>query len=255
MERRSALRAVALGAAAILLPRSQSAGTGGLLRLPPASSLSLSIDDPRFTALRSVGGTVEISNLIVPGIQSVLPGAFPLALVRVDNAIVSALGKECPHNQCQVGSFNGEKFICPCHDSEFDAAGGLLAGPATRGLDSFPAVLVGSLLTVDGMPGDTLWNLTSVRAPTIPTNLELYPVYPQPVRHTMTVRWRQDVRSHVILCLLDMSGRLLRTIIDAEIAPGAHEYVVNTADLSSGVYELVLASGRYVEQRHVVVTR
>lgn len=45
----------------------------------------------------------------------------------------------CPHLGCR---FNWEqdanRFICPCHGSQFGPEGGKLAGPAPRGLDPLP---------------------------------------------------------------------------------------------------------------------
>jgi thiosulfate dehydrogenase (quinone) large subunit len=50
----------------------------------------------------------------------------------------TALSAVCPHAQCVVNTPKDGKLICPCHNSEFDAAtGALLAGPATRGLAKY----------------------------------------------------------------------------------------------------------------------
>lgn len=47
-----------------------------------------------------------------------------------------AVSAACPHLGCTV-SENSKRdgFICPCHGSEFSAAGAVLNGPAPRGLD------------------------------------------------------------------------------------------------------------------------
>jgi cytochrome b6-f complex iron-sulfur subunit len=45
-----------------------------------------------------------------------------------------ALDAVCPHLGClvEIGEDNG--FVCPCHDSRFDAGGQVLSGPATKSL-------------------------------------------------------------------------------------------------------------------------
>ncbi|MGB8266702.1 MAG: Rieske 2Fe-2S domain-containing protein [Candidatus Velthaea sp.] len=45
----------------------------------------------------------------------------------------------CPHLGCKyVWIAPQKKFICPCHNSQFDSFGTHLAGPALRGLDPLP---------------------------------------------------------------------------------------------------------------------
>lgn len=41
----------------------------------------------------------------------------------------------CPHLGCSVTA-KAEKFICACHNSEWDVQGATLAGPTPRGLDT-----------------------------------------------------------------------------------------------------------------------
>ena len=58
----------------------------------------------------------------------VLPGA--------GRRVVSAV---CPHEGCEVEWDGGQrKFLCPCHDSVFDADGARLAGPAQSDLARLP---------------------------------------------------------------------------------------------------------------------
>ena len=48
----------------------------------------------------------------------------------------------CPHAGCTVAYQRAAKIIaCPCHGSEFNAeTGGLIRGPATRGLTPIPVI-------------------------------------------------------------------------------------------------------------------
>ena len=72
--------------------------------------------------------------------KNVLLGA---AYVRKpsDNKI-EALSAVCPHLGCPVG-WNAPKqqFLCPCHDSYFDANGQIGKGPAKRGMDPLPVAV------------------------------------------------------------------------------------------------------------------
>ena len=64
--------------------------------------------------------------------------------------VVSAV---CPHEGCEVSWEAGERrFVCPCHDSRFGADGAVLTGPATRGLDEFPARVENGVLEIQYRP-------------------------------------------------------------------------------------------------------
>jgi Rieske Fe-S protein len=68
----------------------------------------------------------------------VLPGA--------ERRVVSAV---CPHEGCEVEWDTGQqKFLCPCHDSAFDASGARLEGPAQSDLVRMPTRLSGDALEI-----------------------------------------------------------------------------------------------------------
>ena len=64
--------------------------------------------------------------------------------------VVSAV---CPHEGCEVEWEPGARaFLCPCHDSRFDADGRRTTGPAERGLAQLPSRLNGDVLEVQFRP-------------------------------------------------------------------------------------------------------
>jgi len=52
-----------------------------------------------------------------------------------------AFTSTCTHEQCTVGDFRGGRIICPCHGSQYDAAGQVVVGPATQRLREFAVAL------------------------------------------------------------------------------------------------------------------
>jgi Rieske Fe-S protein len=48
-------------------------------------------------------------------------------------ACENGLDLACPHAGCQVNK-EGDKYVCPCHNSQFKLDGTLIQGPATTGL-------------------------------------------------------------------------------------------------------------------------
>ena len=56
---------------------------------------------------------------------------------NADNKIV-AFGPQCTHLACAYHwEASADKFVCPCHGSEFSVDGKVLMGPATRPLDRY----------------------------------------------------------------------------------------------------------------------
>jgi Rieske Fe-S protein len=62
---------------------------------------------------------------------------------RPDAQQLQALSSVCPHLGCAVG-WDGQTFLCPCHNSKWTATGALVAntGPAKRDLDPLPIEIV-----------------------------------------------------------------------------------------------------------------
>ncbi|MEX5294832.1 Rieske (2Fe-2S) protein [Kocuria sp. CPCC 205268] len=72
-----------------------------------------------------VGSAVTVDR---DGVQAVV--------ARPDPDTVVAFSPVCPHQGCMV-SPRQERYVCPCHSSQFDlATGEVLAGPATTGLEA-----------------------------------------------------------------------------------------------------------------------
>lgn len=89
--------------------------------------------------------------------------------------------------------------------------------------------------------------------------LDLAPARPNPAVRTTTLAWRLDAPAHARLTIHDLSGRLIRTLLDAPQDAGSHESTWDlTTDRGSrvpaGIYFYRLATRTHHESRRVVVT-
>lgn len=223
------------------------------------ATLTIDLNDPRFSALKNINGTVEITNAIAPGIQNELQANYPLALVRVDTNSVSALEKFCMHQGCEVNKYDGTRFQCPCHGSQYSATGSVLRGPTTQPLKNYQSTLAGSILTVNGLSGNTNWNLTSIESPSTPTAIELHQNYPNPFgtasqsgNLSTRITYIVGVRTHINLSIYDQSGKLVSVLVDSIQNPGTHNIDFDAAHLTSGTYFYTLRAGNYVESKRMV---
>jgi len=95
--------------------------------------------------LRTVG---ELKNIPMDSVIPVRSGQF--YLVRLQDGGLLALSLKCSHLGCSV-SWDGSKnrFICPCHSSEFAMNGNVINPPAPRALDYYPVFIDKGIVKVD----------------------------------------------------------------------------------------------------------
>ena len=81
-------------------------------------------------------------------VSAFVAGKFYLA--RLEDGGFLAMSRRCTHLSCTVPWVSAEnKFICPCHSSEFDIRGEVANPPAPRALDLYPIDIRNNILTVD----------------------------------------------------------------------------------------------------------
>ncbi len=133
---------------------------------------------PRFRE-GEFGGRVKIGKVS----ELPEPGSPPVNLPKVKMWVsnnedgVMALYKVCTHLGCLYNWRDLEnKFVCPCHGSQFEPDGDYIQGPAPRSLDRFVVQAVdpnsgdvlaestdGSPLSVPGNPDAEIWVDTGQR--------------------------------------------------------------------------------------------
>jgi Rieske Fe-S protein len=60
-------------------------------------------------------------------------------LVRISQTKFVALSLICKHKGCTV-ELEGNKFVCPCHGSEYAIDGKVIEGPAKKNLDTYKTI-------------------------------------------------------------------------------------------------------------------
>ena len=93
-----------------------------------------------------VAGSVES---FLPGtVTAFIRGKFYLA--RLQDGGFLALSRTCTHLGCTVPWVAREnKFICPCHSSQFDITGEVISPPAPRALDIYQVTIENNVVKVD----------------------------------------------------------------------------------------------------------
>ncbi len=86
-------------------------------------------------------------------------------------------------------------------------------------------------------------------------NASISAVYPNPFNPTTTIRFSVAARHSSLIQIIDVTGRLVETLINEEIFAGEYEVVWNAGNQPSGVYFVRLQSGEFVEKQKVVLMK
>ncbi|WP_236654510.1 ubiquinol-cytochrome c reductase iron-sulfur subunit [Streptacidiphilus anmyonensis] len=101
------------------------------------------------------GASVAVAKVPVGGaVQLSAPGSGdPIFVVQPKPGTFCAFSGACTHAGCTVLPPKNGSFVCPCHDSAFDAAtGAVLRGPATEALPRYAVTESGGVLRVATKP-------------------------------------------------------------------------------------------------------
>jgi hypothetical protein len=79
--------------------------------------------------------------------------------------------------------------------------------------------------------------------------------YPNPFNAETRIAFDLARAGEVTLEVFDITGRLVRRLVDGSIAEGTHEISLDARDLPSGVYVYRLAAGEIIEARKMILIR
>jgi hypothetical protein len=94
----------------------------------------------------------------------------------------------------------------------------------------------------------------------LPVNMALAQNYPNPFNPETTIRFHLNERRKVLLLIFDLNGKVVRTLVDAELSAGEQELSWDGRDqrgkhLASGVYFYELAAGDKIERKKMMLIR
>jgi Rieske Fe-S protein len=99
----------------------------------------VNLKDAKNSALAKVGGSVLLDD--------------DNMLIRTSQTQFAAVNLICTHKGCTV-EIEGNKFVCPCHGSEYTLEGKVTEGPAKKDLKKYTAVYDPTKETVTVKMGD-----------------------------------------------------------------------------------------------------
>ncbi len=87
------------------------------------------------------------------------------------------------------------------------------------------------------------------------SDVQLFQSYPNPTTGDAAIMFELPATMNVTLDVVNMYGQQVATLIDGELGSGMHEAVINTSDLSAGVYFYNLRTNDQVLTKRMVVAK
>jgi hypothetical protein len=115
-------------------------------------------------------------------------------------------------------------------------------------------------IRLSGVPGEEVCGPIQVRTTPAPTRYRVHQSYPNPFNPFCTIRYEIPLKSKVLLRVFDVSGSVVRTLLDDWMNAGAHSEVWDGRgdsgeELSSGVYFYRLDAGGFSAVHKTVLLR
>jgi hypothetical protein len=147
--------------------------------------------------------------------------------------------------------------------SVIGCAGGRCAGSGCSSLSTLGQPAIGrygpgtNYLGKIGFLYNYLGILTAVGDGTtpLPQVFALSQNYPNPFNPVTTIRYAVPKQSRVHIRLYDVSGRLVRTLLDETLAPGHYETVFNAKSLPSGIFFYKMEAEDFEETKRLVLLK
>lgn len=89
----------------------------------------------------------------------------------------------------------------------------------------------------------------------IPQSIELNQNYPNPFNPTTTIEFSLTQPEQVNLSVYNLTGELVATLVDGEVAVGSHSATFDATNLPSGVYFYTMTAGDFVQTNKMVLVK
>ena len=91
--------------------------------------------------------------------------------------------------------------------------------------------------------------------PKVPEKLILFPAYPNPFNPFTTIRFSIDAYNNGSLSIFDITGRMVKSLINKPFSPGEYEVKWYAGEQPSGVYFALLQTGNFVKTTKLVLIK
>jgi len=89
----------------------------------------------------------------------------------------------------------------------------------------------------------------------LPEQYALHQNYPNPFNPTTKISFDLPKEDNINLSVFDLSGKLVKTIVNGSIAPGSYQFDFDASEQPSGIYIYKLTTSNYEQSRKMVLIK
>ena len=142
-----------------------------------------------------------------------------------------------PESICDL-NMNYEDYL------SFDLTGNLLCPP-------YPSCIEDYIGAQDTSGCDQV----SIIAETLPITYNLFNAYPNPFNPVTTISYALSIDVMVNITIYDITGRMVKTLINESQQAGIKNVVWNATDVSSGIYIYRIQAGDFTQTRKMILLK
>ncbi|HEY6172399.1 MAG TPA: T9SS type A sorting domain-containing protein [Candidatus Kapabacteria bacterium] len=208
----------------------------------PLGTVVLNLNETKFNKLKNVDGSVVYPNNI--------NSFYNFVITRISSTTFSVIAAKCTHLGCLVSPYDitTTRISCGCHGSQFDIAGVVKTGPASKSLKQYQHTYDATANTL------TITDASLDISPSNDTPLVLNQNYPNPFTGMTTISFEIPSSANASLVITDINGNEVATLHNGVLGSGKHELQFNGSALAAGTYfyKLSTPNGTLVKQMEIV---
>jgi len=129
-----------------------------------------------------------------------------------------------------------------------------LSGGAISCWTVYPAILYAQQISANGNLGEVL-SVKHENQDPLPSQITLYPCYPNPLNNQAIISYYLPVKSYVNLTIYDLAGRYVAGLTEGYRNTGYHELIWDAEGLASGLYFIRLQAGDYRQTQKIILLK
>jgi len=86
----------------------------------------------------------------------------------------------------------------------------------------------------------------------LPTGVMLSQNYPNPFYSNTTISWQNAINCHVLIQIIDLTGKEIRRLVDKNMLPGEYQVAFDATGLPSGVYYCRLNAANTIISKRLI---
>lgn len=171
-------------------------------------------------------------------------------LLNIENTVIAGMGTfiDVPTGGTWLANDERTWFLFADHENDtiVENSSLLITDPFNLNVPNFMPMAASEMLI------GSIWYVSGINETDNSTVSEMS-IYPNPCKELVNVTLIVTENSNVKIELFDISGRLITSPVNSEIAEGKSDFTINTQDLKKGFYFIIITANNHKYSQKLIV--